>query len=383
MPWPTKKLGEIVNILDNLRKPITKRDRVAGPYPYYGATGIQDYVADFIFNEDLVLIGEDGARWKAGDNSAYKISGKSWVNNHAHVLRPNRNILLDDWLIYFLNSLDLSEYITGTTVKKLNQEKLRSIKIPLPPIGEQKRIVVKLEKLLARVDEAKRLRAEALEATNNLLSAELHKIFDEGKKKGWEEKELGYLFDITSSKRVFKSEWTMDGIPFYRAREIVSMARGHAFKSPIFVSEEMYEKYKEKYGVPKSGDILATGVGTLGVTYCVKDNDKFYFKDGNIIWLKRKYDVNSAFVDYFFKSDVFREQVDANAGGATVRTFTIKTANKIKILLPSLAEQKKIVARMDALSEKVGKLKKYQLETARDLEALSKSILHQAFEGKL
>src|SRR3989344_3746442 len=131
--WPTKKLGEACEILDNLRKPITRRDREPGPYPYYGATGIQDHVAGYIFDEDLILVGEDGARWGAGENSAYKISGKSWVNNHAHVLRPHRDILLDDWLVYYLNISDLSEYITGTTVKKLNQAKLRSIPIPLPP----------------------------------------------------------------------------------------------------------------------------------------------------------------------------------------------------------------------------------------------------------
>src|SRR3989344_4720915 len=177
MTYTTKKLGEDCDILDSKRKPVTKRARTPGPYPYYGATGVQDHVSEYLFDEDLILVGEDGARWGAGDNSAYKISGKTWVNNHAHVLRPHRNIVLDDWIIYFLNISDLSDYITGSTVKKLNQEKLRAIEIPLPPIAEQRKIVARLEKVLGKVKEAKRLRAEAESATASLLPAELHKIF--------------------------------------------------------------------------------------------------------------------------------------------------------------------------------------------------------------
>ena len=227
--YSTKKLGEVCDILDNLRKPITKRDREFGPYPYYGATGIQDHVAGYIFDEDLILVGEDGARWGAGENSAYKISGKSWVNNHAHVLRPHRDILLDDWLVYYLNISDLSEYITGTTVKKLNQAKLRSIPIPLPPLAEQKKIVARLEGLLTKIKEAKRLRAEAQEAAKNLLPAELHRIFTQpttphkqhpyklenvgmsSSRSKWEEKELGEIFVFHYGKGLPRSERSESG----------------------------------------------------------------------------------------------------------------------------------------------------------------------------
>src|SRR5690606_40632686 len=81
--WEIKKLGEVVDVLDNLRKPITKRDRVEGEYPYYGATGILSYVHNYIFSEKLVLIGEDGAKWASGDNTSFIAEGKYWVNNHA------------------------------------------------------------------------------------------------------------------------------------------------------------------------------------------------------------------------------------------------------------------------------------------------------------
>jgi len=139
--YPMAKIEDICEILDNQRKPITKSDREAGSYPYYGATGILDYVKDYIFDEKLVLIGEDGAKWGAGDRTAFIVEGKCWVNNHAHVLRPDRTKILDELLVEIINNMDLSRFITGVTVPKLNQAKLRSITIPLPPIELQAEIV--------------------------------------------------------------------------------------------------------------------------------------------------------------------------------------------------------------------------------------------------
>jgi type I restriction enzyme M protein len=143
--WPMVELGSTVDILDSQRRPITKHDRKPGPYPYYGATGILDHVEGYLFDEPLVLVGEDGAKWGAGENTAYAISGKTWVNNHAHVLRPIREKLMDLFLITALNAMDLSQYITGVTVPKLNQEKLRGIPIPLPPLATQQAIVAEIE----------------------------------------------------------------------------------------------------------------------------------------------------------------------------------------------------------------------------------------------
>lgn len=143
--WPTKPLGDLVDVLDRLRKPITKKNRKAGPYPYYGATGILDHVDGYLFDEPLVLIGEDGAKWEACANSAFAIEGKTWVNNHAHVIRPHRDRVWDDWLIYYLNGADLMPFISGMTVPKLNQGRLREIPIPLPPLEEQQRIVAILD----------------------------------------------------------------------------------------------------------------------------------------------------------------------------------------------------------------------------------------------
>lgn len=151
--WEWVRLGQVVEVLDSLRKPVTKHNRKPGPYPYYGASGIVDYVSDYLFDEPLVLVGEDGAKWGCGDNTAFTISGKTWVNNHAHVLRPFRSVLDAQYLVYALIGSDLKPYITGITVPKLNQAKLVSIEVPLPPLKEQKRIVIKVDQLMALCDE--------------------------------------------------------------------------------------------------------------------------------------------------------------------------------------------------------------------------------------
>ncbi len=164
--WAWERLGNAVEVLDSLRKPVTKSDRKPGPYPYYGASGVVDYVSDFLFDEDLVLVGEDGAKWCAGDRTAFSISGKTWVNNHAHVLRPNRKVLIDSYLVHALVARDLQQFITGITVPKLNQAKLISIEIPVPPVAEQQRIVTKVDELMALCDqlEAEQVDAEAAHA---------------------------------------------------------------------------------------------------------------------------------------------------------------------------------------------------------------------------
>ena len=183
--WAKKPLGEVCDILDRLRKPITKRDRTPGPYPYYGATGVLDHVADYIFDEPLVLIGEDGAKWEAGENSAFKIDGKTWVNNHAHVVRPHRDEILDDWLIYFLNASDLMPFVSGMTVPKLNQGRLREIPIPIPPPEEQQRIVAVLDEAFEGLNRAHAHTEVNLENAQSFFLSALREVFRNDSRK-WE-----------------------------------------------------------------------------------------------------------------------------------------------------------------------------------------------------
>ncbi|MDY6294311.1 MAG: restriction endonuclease subunit S [Bacteroidales bacterium] len=193
-------------------------------------------------------------------------------------------------------------------------------------------------------------------------------------REGWEIKTLEDLFDIGSSKRVYESQWRNAGVPFYRAREIVKLSRDGFVDNELFIDEELYKEYANNYGTPKCGDIMVTGVGTLGVCYIVKKNDKFYFKDGNILWFKSKEGTNPFYVNYAFKSNYLRQQID-NCNGATVGTFTIVRAKKTTIPVPPLAEQERIVEELDLLSSIIEK-KKAQL---KELDQLAQSIFYDMF----
>ena len=193
--WEIKNLGEVVEVLDNLRKPITKKHRVEGIYPYYGATGILSYVHEYIFDERLILIGEDGAKWKSGDNTAFIAEGKYWVNNHAHAVRPVSQKVIDNWIVYYLNFSDLTSFISGMTVPKLNQEKMRSIPIPIPPLSEQQEIVSILDDAFESIERAKLNAEQNLKNAKELFESYLHNIF-ENKGEDWLTTTLGEVCSL-------------------------------------------------------------------------------------------------------------------------------------------------------------------------------------------
>ena len=141
-----KMLGELAENLDSKRKPITSGLRDAGEIPYYGASGIVDYVKDYIFDGDFLLVSEDGANLLARNTPiAFSISGKTWVNNHAHVLKFD-TYAERRYVEYYLNSIDLTPYISGAAQPKLNKKNLESISIPNPSLEEKERIVATLDK---------------------------------------------------------------------------------------------------------------------------------------------------------------------------------------------------------------------------------------------
>ena len=144
-----KTLGEVCEILDANRKPVTKSQRASGEYPYYGANGIQDYVNDYIFDGTFLLIGEDGSVINKDKSPVINwAQGKIWVNNHAHILSEKKDIVLLRFLYYYLQTIDVSDLVWGTP-PKLNQQNLRSIPIPLPPLEIQEKIVECLDKFSA------------------------------------------------------------------------------------------------------------------------------------------------------------------------------------------------------------------------------------------
>lgn len=149
--WVEKRLGEIALNEDSKRVPITKAHRKAGEYPYYGASGIVDYVAEYIFDGDYLLVSEDGGNLLARTYPiAFSVSGKSWVNNHAHVLRFN-SLSLQKYVEFYLNSIPLNKFVNGMAQPKLNQAMLNSIPIPLPPPEMQGKLLATFEHLSSSI----------------------------------------------------------------------------------------------------------------------------------------------------------------------------------------------------------------------------------------
>ena len=146
-------LSEVCNILDNKRKPVSKGDRVKGIYPYYGANGLQDYVNDYIFDGTFLLIGEDGSVINQDNSPVLNwATGKIWVNNHSHILSEKSDIAKLRFVYFYLSTIDVSSMVRGVP-PKLNQQNLKSIIIPIPPIEEQERIVSILDKFDALVND--------------------------------------------------------------------------------------------------------------------------------------------------------------------------------------------------------------------------------------
>lgn len=171
--WKTYKLGEVVNILDSRRVPLSSRQRELrhGKYPYYGAQGIIDYIDDYLFDGTYLLVAEDGENLKSKkQNIAQLVSGKYWVNNHAHIMESNG--LCDiRYICYLLNVIDISGYITGSAQPKLNQANLLAISFSLPPLEVQKKIVNILSAIDDKIENNRRI--------NDNLEQQAQALFDE------------------------------------------------------------------------------------------------------------------------------------------------------------------------------------------------------------
>ncbi len=164
--------------LDNKRIPITKSDRKSGEYPYYGASGIVDYVADYIFDGDMLLVSEDGANLLARSTPiAFSVSGKYWVNNHAHILKFE-NMATQRFVEFYFASIRLDEYITGAAQPKLNQKALNSIPIPIPTsLDAQELIVERIESMQEETQRLESLYQRKLAALDELKQSLLHQAF--------------------------------------------------------------------------------------------------------------------------------------------------------------------------------------------------------------
>jgi len=373
--WPRVKLGEVCEILDSERVPITKKDRVAGPVPYYGASGIVDYVEGFLFDERLVLLGEDGAKWGAGEKSAFVIEGRTWVNNHAHVLRTSK-LLFDEYLVYYLNNADLNEYITGVTVPKLNQQRMCAIELPLPPLAVQREILARLEKNLAMVERmAKGFEALKAEA-DQLFKSTLKETFEEVSCGGTETRRLGDVCEIQrgGSPRPIKNFITDDqnGLNWIKIGD-VSPDGKYITKTADKIKQSGLSKTRQVF----EGDFLLSNSMSFGRPYILRINGCIH--DGWLVLRGFKKVFLEEYFYYLLRSDFVQDQFNKLAHGSTVRNLNTDAVAMVEVCEIPFPTQRKIVAKLDAVRERCEKLKRAAEEGLQTAALMRKAILKEAF----
>lgn len=380
--WQRKPLGELCDILDSRRKPITKRDRVSGQYPYYGATGVQDFVADYIFDEPLVLVGEDGAKWESGENTAFRVEGKFWVNNHAHVLRPHRTRLVDSWLTHFLVHSDLTEFVSGLTVPKLNQGSLREIPIPLPSVSEQQRIVDILDEAFAGFATAKANAEKNLRNARVLFDSYLQSIFA---RRGvdWVESRLGQVAEFKNGLNYTKKSRGVTvrlvGVGDFQSNHVVQLNDLQSVTIDGALSSD-YEIRRD--------DILAVRSNgsreLVGRCMIVPDVNATISFSGFIIRIRIVTEkISPRFLLHFLKAPETRNVLTRTGGGANISNINQEKLSSLAIPLPSLSNQKRLERVIETAYRETRRLESLYQRKLAALEELKKSLLHQAFTGAL
>ena len=265
---------------------------------------------------------------------------------HGMVLRPREDVIDKSFFPLFISSdyfLDAAIKISvGSLSPTINWRDLKTLEFELPDLATQRKLAETLWSINDTMETYKKLIA----ATDELVKSQFIERFGDFKSnpKGLEITTIDQLFSVGSSKRVFQKDWKSSGVPFYRAREIVKLSEQGFVDNELFITEEMYQEYAARYGVPQPGDIMVTGVGTLGICYLVQPKDRFYYKDGNTLCFHSLGRIDSRFVVECYKMPFIREQIEANAGGSTVGTYTIETASKTRIFNPPIEEQQEFVA---------------------------------------
>ena len=279
----------------------------------------------------------------------------------------------------------------GGLQPNLNLKKISSYLIPMAPLAEQKRIGLEVDRLMSFVDEIEQstslmnyslsqVKAKILELAimgklvqqdsadepaevllkrvnpNAVVSTDTSHYNGQNLPNGWIQCKFSDLFNVRSARRVHKADWRSEGIPFYRAREIGKLSDLGTVDNDLYIDNLLYSEFA-KSGVPQSGDIMITAVGTLGKTYIVRKGDKFYYKDGSVLCIENRNGIDPRYIEMFISSSHFKEQYIWESQGTTVATLTMDRINSYSFVLPPLNEQKRIVSKVDELFAVIDQIK--------------------------
>ena len=343
------------NRLGDYIQEISLRNKSDEPIPVYSVTNTQGFCKDYFGKE---VASKDKKTYKivpkgcfAYNPSRINVGSVDWQKLEERVIvSPLYNVfsvserIRQQYLYYYLKSDFVLQRIrcvaTGSVRDNLKIEMLKEFPITIPTLPEQDRIV----KIL---DDAKRvidLRKKELDALDKLIKARFIEIFGdpENNNKAWKVKFLDNLCTVGSSKRIYQSEQSSEGIPFWRISDLVSKIDTGTVDSELFISKTKYAELEQAGLVPVTGDILLTSRGTLGKCYIIKDEDRFYFQDGMISWLGNySEEITPIYLQYLFSMSGFRKQINRLQAGSTVAYLSIAMLKKLQVMVPdkTLQEQ--------------------------------------------
>lgn len=381
--WEEKSIDQISTNLDSLRKPITKGDRKAGNTPYYGASGVVDYVKDHLFDEDLLLVSEDGANLIARTYPiSFSISGRAWVNNHAHVLRF-RSKTTQRYVELFLNSIDLEPYISGMAQPKLNQRQLSNIKVPLPPLEEQSRIVAILDEALEGLDRARANVEANLRNARELFDEVVNACFAKANAQDGEVTTLGALAEFRNGLNYTR---TSAG----RSVKIVGVGdfKDHFMVPVDTLSDITIDNELAENDHLRAGDIVAVRSNgnreLIGRTMLVPSLAEQVSFSGFTIRVRLTSEkLLPEYLCEYMRTKKARRTLIDGGGGSNISNLNQGLLSRLPIRFPDLAAQRDTLYELElARSQSIQLVQQYETKL-QCLEALRQSLLQKAFAGEL
>lgn len=388
-------IGNVNSCLDGYRKPINSSERAkrVGKVPYYGATGQVGWIDDYLTNEHLVLLGEDGAPFlDLLKDKAYIIFGEAWVNNHAHILKSYFGEIGNVFLMHYLNMVDYKDYVKGTTRLKLTQGSMQLMPFPLPPLSEQQRIVERIEELFAKLDEAKERLQEVADSFAVRKAAILHKAFTGELTKqwrrengvsdeSWEEKKLGevgpWLGGGTPSTS-HEEYWENGNILWVTSKDMKSSL----IEDTLMKVNEIGVKNSSANYIDEPALLVVMRSGILRRTFPVAMVKKPFTVNQDLKAIVPDKDD----LEFLFWMLLSNEQLILNTcmkNGTTVESINSKALKEFNFKCPSLPEQHEIVRLIDDLLARERSAQQAAEQALASIDLMKKSILARAFRGEL
>jgi type I restriction enzyme S subunit len=388
--WKIFPLKELVDVLDNLRIPVnsSERNKRSGAIPYYGATGQVGTIDRAIFNEELVVLGEDGVQFfDQNKPKAYKISGPAWVNNHAHVLRPKKDLVLQNFLLHFLNQFNYIGYANGTTRLKLTQGAMNSIPVPLPSVDEQHKILELLEDHLSRLDaalvdvqhakiKAAQFRRSLLQATfTGNMGSQVAIPFSE-----WQRKTVGDIADTQLGKMLNKGKQSgRHAMPYLRTDNV---HWGRFDLSEIKEMDILPEEHSKYLAI--KGDLLMCEGGASGRTAIWNEDYDISFQNHvHRIRPKNLKEILPKYLLYYFEWFIKNGYASDLIKGVTISSLSQSGLRSIEVTYPPIDEQHKIVEILEDHLSRLEASISLADATEKQSKGLRRSLLQAAFTGQL